>query len=81
MMRYLRIFGILPFFIYHPPLHAQQTINVAPDGVNDVLVIKNAIEQAKTFIGRRSYYKIGGRYISFTPKIRRLRSNILFPIQ
>ncbi len=41
MMRYLRIFGILPFFISFitHPLHAQQTINVAPDGVNDVPAI------------------------------------------
>ena len=46
-------------FITHP-LHAQQTINVAPDGVNDVLVIKNAIEQAKTFIGQEVTIKLGG---------------------
>ncbi len=48
------------FFLSSFVVNAQQTINVNPDGVNDILVIKNAIEQAKTFTGQEVIIKLGG---------------------
>ena len=62
MKRYLRIFRVVPFILtlLTIPLYAQQSIQIAPDGVNDVLVIKNAIEQAKTYSGQDVTIKLGG---------------------
>ncbi len=48
----MKIFSVSTFLLVAMmacfiPLNAQRTIRIAPDGKNDILMIKNAIERAK----------------------------------
>lgn len=49
------ILCLIPFQSY-----SQKVISIQPDGINDVLVIKTAIETAKTYVGESVIIKLGG---------------------
>lgn len=54
------VFLFLVLFCCSIKLNAQRVINVQPDGINDVLVLKNAIATAKTYVGEAVTIKLGG---------------------
>lgn len=57
---YFTLIAFLLMAIHAVQLKAEKIIHVSPDGVNDVLVIKQAIETAKTYIGEPVIIKLGG---------------------
>ncbi len=57
---YFNLVVFIFMMIYPLLLKAEKTIQISPDGINDLLVIKNAIETAKTYIGEPVIIKLGG---------------------